>query len=690
MRAGVTIVAEIPGDNSRNQVISKPASVPKLKLVSNFEPTGDQPEAIEKLAQGLKAGLKHQVLLGVTGSGKTFTMANVIQNIQTPALVISHNKTLAAQLFQEYRDFFPKNAVEYFVSYYDYYQPEAYIPQTDTYIAKDAGINEFIDKLRLSATTSIMTRNDIIVVASVSCIYNMGSPTEYATRIIELAVGMELCRENLIKRLLHLYYQRNDYHLKRSAFRVKGELVDFWPSYTDFLIRLEILDNRLVKIQKIDPLSGNILENLKNFSLYPAKHFITAEERKKQAIKAIQRDLKKQTAKLKKQGKNLEAYRLEQRTNYDLELISEIGYCSGIENYSRYFDGRAPGEPPFTLLDFFTHRFGKDFLIIIDESHMTIPQIRGMYEGDRARKQTLIDYGFRLPSALDNRPLRFDEFLKKAPQIIYTSATPGKWEVNKARAFKKGIVEQLIRPTGLLDPEIKVRSIQNQIENLVDEIIKRTKKRERVLVTTLTKRLAEDLTEYLSEQGIKACYLHADVDTLDRLDILENLRRGKYDVVVGINLLREGLDLPEVSLVAILDADKEGFLRSATSLIQVMGRAARHINGEVIMYADKITNSMQEAIDEINRRREIQVRYNAEHGIKPKSIRKPIREKVIERKKEELTKKTNSIGSFLKEDRNLTTSSIAELEQQMLTAAKNLEFEKAAFLRDKIEELKKI
>lgn len=688
--------------------------MPKFKLVSDFSPTGDQPQAIEQLTQGTKTGLKHQVLLGTTGSGKTFTIANVIQNIQKPVLVISHNKTLAAQLYQEYRDFFPENAVEYFVSYYDYYQPEAYIPQTDTYISKDANINEFIDKLRLSTTTSLMTRNDVIVIASVSCIYNLGSPIEYAARIIEIAQGMKLRREDIIKRLTNLHYQRNDYDFRRATFRTRGNVLDIWPAYADFALRLEIMENKLLNLSKFDPLTGQTIENLKTSSIYPAKHYLTADERRETAILNIRTDLTKRVSKLRKENRELEAYRLEQRTNYDLELISEIGYCTGIENYSRYFDGRTPGEPPYTLLNFFTAEH-KDFLVIIDESHMTIPQVRGMYLGDKARKETLIDYGFRLPSALDNRPLQFEEFLKHVPQIIHTTATPGEWEIEqsrnsalqcaiknhatkpdsknsrpKVRYYKQttGIVEQLIRPTGLLDPKIEVRGTKTQIENLVDEIIQTTKSSERTLVTTLTKRLAEDLSHYLVEQGVKACYLHSDIDTLDRSDILEDLRKGKYDVIVGINLLREGLDLPEVSLVAILDADKEGFLRSPTSLIQVMGRAARHVNGRVIMYADSVTNSMQIAIDEVRRRRKIQDDYNREHNIVPQTIIKPIREKLIKRDPSTSSGQNptavsdETLAAFLLKDKE---AAVVELEQQMLDAARNLEFEKAAFLRDKIQ-----
>ncbi|MBU1110627.1 excinuclease ABC subunit UvrB [Patescibacteria group bacterium] len=672
----------------------------KFQLVSNYKPTGDQPQAIAQLTKGLKAGLKHQVLLGVTGSGKTFSMANVIHKTQLPTLVISHNKTLAAQLYQEYRDFFPENAVEYFVSYYDYYQPEVYMPQTDTYIEKESNINEFIDKLRLSATTSLMTRDDVIVVASVSCIYNLGSPIEYAERIIELKNDMTLRREDLAKRLIQLHYSRNDYDFKRATFRARGDILDIWPAYGDEGLRLEILDNKLRAIQKFHPTNGKVIESLESTVLYPAKHYLTAGKRTQKALEWIRRDLVKRLKELKDNGHELEAYRLEQRTKYDLEMISEVGYCNGIENYSQYFDGRRPGEPPFTLLNFFLKQHQK-FLIIIDESHMTIPQIRGMYRGDQSRKQTLIDFGFRLPSALDNRPLKLEEFLERAPQIVCTSATPADWELNRVQPSNRvkpsnrvepyiGLVEQLIRPTGLLDPEIEIRGTTNQIENLVSEIIKRADLGERVLVTTLTKRMAEDLSSYLKEQSIQACYLHADVKTLDRSDLLDDLRKGKYDVIVGINLLREGLDLPEVSLVAILDADKEGFLRSKTSLIQTMGRAARHVNGKVIMYADKVTKSMQEAINEVNRRRKIQEEYNEKYGIKPVSIQKPVRGKLIERPSAEPSKPSHNSEDFMLREKPGSTSqpTLSELETKMLEAAENLEFEKAAWLRDKIEEIK--
>ncbi len=719
-----------------------------FSLKSDYQPTGDQPQAIDFLTNGVTAGMNHQVLLGVTGSGKTFSIANVIANTNKPTLVISHNKTLAAQLYQEYKEFFPDNAVEYFVSYYDYYQPEAYIPQTDTYIEKDADINEDIDRLRLSASTSLMTRSDVIVVASVSCIYNLGSPKEYKETTLPLKIGMPLRQSDLLTRLVQLFYTRSDFEFKRSTFRVTGETVDIYPAYLDFAVRLEISDNKLTKLYLMDPISGKALKQehfekerkgsfYKNLSqneferlidlaaygefiLYPAKHYVTNEERRIKSIEMIKRDLLIRIDELKSQKKELEAYRLQQKTEYDLEMLTQIGYCKGIENYSRYFDGRNAGDPPYSLLDFFP----KDYLLIIDESHITIPQIRGMYNGDRSRKETLINFGFRLPSALDNRPLQFDEFMQRSSQIIYTSATPNEWEINAAQnsyknishsisddSFtypKKGIVEQLIRPTGLIDPEIFIRGSQNQISNLLDEIIATVKNGERVLVTTLTKRTAEDLAEYLLAQDVKVHYLHSDIDTLDRVDILDDLRKGTYDVLVGINLLREGLDLPEVSLVAILDADKEGFLRSDTSLIQTMGRAARHLHGKVIMYADNTTGSMQRAIDEVTRRRKIQLDYNLTNSITPQSINKPIREKLIERtdnKPTDFERIKLTVDDYIEDVIGVETQSskledivgtekarkdiIQKLTDEMRFSAKNLEFEKAAIIRDRIKELKK-
>jgi excinuclease ABC subunit B len=659
----------------------------KFKLVSAFKPTGDQPQAIEKLVKGVNNGLKQQVLLGVTGSGKTFTMANVIEKLQVPTLVISHNKTLAAQLFQEFREFFPQNAVEYFVSYYDYYQPEAYVPQRDQYIAKEADINDLIDKLRLSTTSSLLSRRDVIVVASVSCIYNIGSPAEYGKAVIKLkAQKSNLDLNDLVLKLIDLHYERNDYDFKRSTFRVRGNVVDIWPSYKDDAVRVNFGFDGVESLASLDPLTGDEMANLDSIVIYPAKHFMTSKEVYQKAFAEIRSDLQKRLTELKKAGKNLEAQRLKQRTEYDLELIKEIGYCPGIENYSRYFDGRKPGDPPFTLLDYFTPT--ESFLTIIDESHITIPQVRGMYEGDRARKQTLVDYGFRLPSALDNRPLKFSEFQQRLDSVIYTSATPSDWEINASQGV---VVEQLIRPTGLLDPEVEIRGTKGQVADLITEIETREKRGERVLVTTLTKRMAEELATFLEDRGIKVHYLHADVDTLERTAILADFRRGTYDVVVGINLLREGLDLPEVSLVAILDADKEGFLRSETSLIQTMGRAARHLHGKVIMYADKVTASMQRAIAEVNRRRQIQLDYNKKHGIIPQSIVKPIRERVIEEK--EAKKGKILTAGLLKKAKEMPPGErqklVDDLNRRMRRAADDLDFETAADLRDAVIAIKK-
>ena len=580
--------------------------------------TGDQPQAIQKLTA---SGQRHQVLMGVTGSGKTFTIANVIQKLQKPTLVISHNKTLAAQLYQEFRDYFPGHAVSYFVSYYDYYQPEAYIPQSDTYIEKETDINEEIDKLRLAATTNLLTRRDVIVIASVSCIYNLGSPVEYSKSIIELKTSTSFPRKSLLLRLNDLQYSRSDYQFVRGTYRIRGDILDIYPAYEDTGYRIQMAGDTIEKIQKFDPITGiSMNHELSAYVLYAAKHFQANKDNLKESFDQIREDLNKQVHLFKSQNKPLEAHRINQRVNYDLEMIQELGYVSGIENYSRYFDGRKPGDAPFSLLDYFP----KDYLTIIDESHISVPQIRGMYNGDRARKQTLIDFGFRLPSALDNRPLKFDEFMRRIGQTVYVSATPNDWEISISQ---NKVVEQLIRPTGLVDPVVSIHPTSNQIEDLISAIKLRISKHQRVLVTTLTKRMAEDLSNYLQEQEFKVHYLHSDLNTLERLDILDDLRSGKYDVVVGINLLREGLDLPEVSLVAILDADKEGFLRSRTSLIQTMGRASRHEDGAVIMYADKITDSMKNAIDEVTRRRAAQVEYNHKHQIIPQSISKPIPKK---------------------------------------------------------------
>jgi len=648
----------------------------KFKIISDFRPTGDQPQAISKLVNGLEKGMPHQVLLGVTGSGKTFTMANVIEKVQRPTLIISHNKTLAGQLAQEFKSLFPQNAVEYFVSYYDYYQPEAYIPQSDTYIEKDASINEEIEKLRLSTTASLLTRRDVIVVASVSCIYNLGSPIEYGQAILEIGQGMKTTMPQVMKILQKMYYERNDIDFKRGTYRVRGDTLDIFPSYMDSGFRLQFLGDKVDKVGKLEVITGHTEELKGTQIIYPAKHYITPQQRLKPGIKQIEEDLVARVKSLESRGKLVEAQRLEQKTHYDLEMIKQYGYCNGIENYSRYFDGRKPGEPPYTLLNYFP----QDYLVIIDESHISLPQIRGMYNGDRSRKETLIEFGFRLPSALDNRPLRFEEFQRRINQVIYTSATPDEYELSLASQ----VTEQLIRPTGLLDPQIDVRPIKGQIEDLIREIVSRVKSQERVLVTTLTKRTAEDLADYLKDKGIKVNYLHSDIKTLERTDILHSLRLGEYDVLVGINLLREGLDLPEVSLVVILDADKEGFLRSRTSLIQVMGRAARHINGKVIMYADNITGSMKAAIDEVDRRRKVQEAYNKKHGITPKSIVKPLRERLIEKVEEETGKEVLTIDDIPVSERQ---KMIKILSDQMKQSAELLDFEEATRLRDQIKEL---
>jgi excinuclease ABC subunit B len=668
----------------------------KFKLESSYKATGDQPEAINKLVQNISQNKKEQVLVGVTGSGKTFTMANVINRLQKPALIISHNKTLAAQLYQEFRDFFPTNAVSYFVSYYDYYQPEAYIPHTDTYIEKETDINEEIDKLRLAATANILTRPDTIVVASVSSIYNIGSPREYGHFVLELKPGIKIIRESILERLIQLQYERNDYGFHRSTFRVRGDTIDIFPAYEDTSIRIVISNNIITELDKLDPLTGNILETLNAAVIYPAKHYMTDPTGYKEVFELIRSDLEGQVSTFKKEGKLIEAQRINQRVNYDLEMIQEMGYVNGIENYSRYFDGRAPGSPPYSLFDYFSEATGNNlnnWLLFIDESHMTIPQIRGMYNGDRSRKQTLIDYGFRLPAALDNRPLRFDEFMRKIPKTIYVSATPNDWEMTRDGIE---IVEQLVRPTGLIDPEVQIKPRTNQIDDLINEIKLRKEKNERILVTTLTKRMAEDLTKYMEEKGILVQYLHSDILTLERTDILADLRNGKYDVIIGVNLLREGLDLPEVSLVAILDADKEGFLRSRISLIQTMGRAARHLSGKVILYADTMTNSMSGAIEEVTRRRQIQIKYNKEHGITPESIQKPIRDRLTEEKLESGSDYSvfpeNKLSDPILEsmtpiDRN---KQIVLLTKQMREASRELNFEYAAHLRDVIVKLKNI
>jgi len=664
-----------------------------FELKSPFKPQGDQPQAIKKLVKGLSQGLKHQTLLGVTGSGKTFTMANVIAQVKKPTLVISHNKTLAAQLASEFCQFFPNDHVCYFVSYYDYYQPEAYLPQTDTYIEKETSINEEIERLRSLATHSLLNYPNVIIVASVSCLYGLGNPQTYQALGLKLKKGDDYPLRKLLGDLLVIQYKRNDQNFYRGTVRVRGDRLDVWPFYSEKAIRVDFFGHQIEKIGEFDPLTGDLLAEKEEVKISPASHFVSAPGSLTGVIHQIKRELKSQLDWLKERGKLLEAQRLEQRTNFDLEMLQEIGYCNGIENYSRYFDGRSPGEPPFTLIDYFP----SDYLLFIDESHMTLPQIRGMYLGDRSRKETLVEYGFRLPSCLDNRPLKFAEFEEKVNQVIYVSATPAEYELRQSskglvKSIKdlgqevEGIAEQLIRPTGILDPQIEVRKTEGQIDDLISEIQKRVAKKERVLITTLTKRMAEDLAEYLADLGIKAFWIHSEVETLKRLDILRDLRQGKYDVLVGINLLREGLDLPEVSLVVILDADKEGYLRSETALIQVMGRAARHINGQVIMYADKITKSMQTAIQETQRRRKIQAAFNQKHKITPQPIKKEIKDILIEREVQEEEKEFESIN-LKKISSSEIRLLIKDLENQMKLAADNLEFEKAALLRDEIKEL---
>jgi len=661
-------------------------------LKSNYKPAGDQPKAIAGLLESLKNGNRFSTLLGVTGSGKTFTMANLVEKIQKPTLIISHNKTLAAQLAAEFQEFFPDSAVHYFVSYYDYYQPEAYLPRSDTYIEKETQINEEIDRLRNAATQALLTRKDVLIVASVSCIYGLGDPVNYLDLSFKIEVGQKLKRDTFLRRLTDLQYHRNDLDLKRSTYRVQGDTVEIILSSEDTTIRTEMFGDEVEKIERLDALTGHHIENLKSFTIFPAKHFVAPEEKTKVAIETIREELVARIKELKSQNKILEAARIEQRTNFDLEMLSNTGFVAGIENYSRHMDGRPPGQAPSTLIDYFPD----DFLLFIDESHQTIPQIGAMYEGDHSRKSTLIDYGFRLPSALDNRPLKFEEFEKKINQTIFVSATPAAWEIDQClsqhkdpKKAKATVVEQIIRPTGLIDPTIELKPIKHQVDDLVERIKQRVAKHQRVLVATLTKRMAEELTEYLSEAGIKVQYLHSDVDTFERLEILRDLRLGVYDVLVGINLLREGLDLPEVSLVAILDADKEGFLRSETFFMQMMGRAARHVEGHVVMYADRVTGSMQRAIDETTRRRKIQEAYNREHHITPKTILKKIAETRLTgaKAKEEETTDTRDISKM---DKQEIRYYVEELEEQMDLASKNLEFELAARLRDRLEEIKKL
>ena len=663
-------------------------------LKSNFKPAGDQPRAIEGLLSSLKSGHRYQTLLGVTGSGKTFTMANIVEKIQKPTLIISHNKTLAAQLASEFQEFFPENAVHYFVSYYDYYQPEAYIPRSDTYIEKETQINEEIDRLRNAATQSLLSRKDVLIVASVSCIYGLGSPANYLDLSIPIKKGESLKRDKLLRRLTDLQFKRNDFELQRGTFRVNGDILEIILSSEDTIIRLDFFGDTVEKIERYDAVSGQHIEDMTEFTIFPAKHFVTPEEQLKAAVENIRLELIERLKELKTQGKILEAARLEQRTNFDLEMLENTGFVSGIENYSRHMEGREPGSPPSTLIDYFPD----DFLLFVDESHQTIPQLHAMYEGDRSRKQTLIDYGFRLPSASDNRPLKFDEFEEKINQCVFVSATPGPFEINKCLDLAKNfnlkasslVIEQLIRPTGLLDPSIEIKPIKNQVDDLIERIVERKKNHQRVLVATLTKRMAEELTEYLKEAAIKVAYIHSDVETFERLETLRDLRLGVYDVLVGINLLREGLDLPEVSLVAILDADKEGFLRSETFFMQMMGRAARHLEGHVVMYADKITGSMKRAMDETARRRKIQEAYNTKHGITPEGIQKAIADTRLSGNKKAIVDAEGRDIDITKMDKQELAFYNHELKEQMDLAAKNLEFELAAKIRDRISEIKKL
>jgi len=654
-----------------------------FRLSAEFVPQGDQPQAITALAAGVREGVPHQVLLGVTGSGKTFTVSNVIAALNKPTLVIAPNKTLAAQLYHEFRTLFPENAVRYFVSYYDYYQPEAYVPSTDTYIEKDASINDEIDKMRHAATKALLERNDVVVVASVSCIYGLGSPTSYFDMLIFLEREAAIERDAMLRKLVDMQYQRNDYDFHRGSFRVRGDVVEIFPAYEEAkAIRVELFGDAVESISEVDPLRGRVLRQLERVAIYPASHYVAGEATLKKAVESIRAELTERLTVLRREHKLLEAQRLEQRTRYDLELLAEMGFCPGIENYSRHLDGRAPGEPPYTLLDYFP----EDFLLVIDESHVTVPQIGGMYRGDRSRKETLVEFGFRLPSALDNRPLNFEEFSRHVHQVIHVSATPGEWEIRQASGR---VVEQLIRPTGLTDPEVIVRPARHQVDDLLEEIRARVAASERVLVTTLTKKMAEDLTDYLQEVGIRVRYIHSDIETIERVDIIRDLRKGEFDVLVGINLLREGLDLPEVSLVAILDADKEGYLRSERSLIQTIGRAARNVHGTVLMYADAVTDSMRKAIDETNRRRAVQTEYNTRHGITPQTIQKAIAEPLAVVCEADYL--TVPLVRETLEDEALAPAEIAArvatLRKEMREAAKQLEFERAAEIRDRIRRL---
>ena len=656
-----------------------------FKLVSNFEPAGDQPQAIEALSRNILNGQRHNVLLGVTGSGKTFTMAHVIARVNKPTLVLAPNKTLAAQLYHEFRQLFPENAVEYFVSYYDYYQPEAYIPSTDTYIQKDSSINDMIDKLRHSATRSVLSRRDIIVVASVSCIFGLGAPEDYLAMRVNLETDMQLVRDKLLFDLISMHYERNDVDFYRGIFRVRGDRVEIFPAYEeDQAVRIDFFGDQIENIALIDALRGKVLKSLKSIAIFPASHYVTSKITREKAIEAVVGELKERIEYFRRENKLIEAQRIEERTQFDLEMMQELGYCHGIENYSRHLTGRKTGQPPPTLLSYFP----KDFLLVIDESHIAVPQLHGMYRGDRSRKQTLVEYGFRLPSALDNRPLKFEETQDRISQVVYVSATPADYELSRSR---DSLVELIVRPTGLIDPEVEVRGARNQVDDLYGEILLRQKRNERVLVTTLTKRMAEDLTEYYSDLGIRVRYLHSDINTLERMDIIQDLRLGKFDVLVGINLLREGLDLPEVSLVAILDADKEGFLRSARSLIQTFGRAARNVRGTVLLYADKVTPSMQQAMEETRRRKEIQHAYNQKHGITPQSIRKEVTQ-IFDFGKEVEATPTIQLSEDLAQYKSLDDmdATIRSLESEMRQAAKALEFERAAALRDQIKALKKL
>jgi excinuclease ABC subunit B len=652
----------------------------RFRINASYRPTGDQPRAIASLAEGIRKGERCQTLLGVTGSGKTFTMANVIAAAGKPALVMAHNKTLAAQLCNEFKEFLPDNAVEYFVSYYDYYQPEAYLPASDTYIEKDTHINEEIDRLRHAATSAILSRSDVVVVASVSCIYGLGSPEEYLAKMVLLKVGDEPGLESVTRRLVDIMYSRGDYDFGRGQFRLRGDVLDVHPAYEDDILRISFFGDEVERIQRLEPMTGEVLEELGHVAIYPATHFVTSPETIERALGDIESEMTQRVAELKGEGKELEAHRLMMRTRYDMEMMRETGYCSGIENYSRILDGRAPGEPPNTLLDFFPD----DFLVLIDESHNTIPQIGGMYNGDRSRKQTLVDYGFRLPSALDNRPLRFEEFLERAPQMICVSATPGPWELEHGAR----VVEQVIRPTGLVDPQVEVRATEHQVDDLMDEVRRRVEAGERTLVTTLTKKMAEDLTDYLLESGFRVRYLHSDIDTLERIGIIRDLRMGEFDVLVGINLLREGLDLPEVTLVAILDADKEGFLRGEIALIQTIGRAARNVNGRVIMYADRVTRAMRRAMAETDRRRKIQIAYNEEHGIEPRTIIKGVSDMSSMLGEPTVPYKSGRVRAAQRRMSEAEIDeAIASLEEEMFAAAEELRFEYAAKLRDQIKEL---